>query len=147
MVEYSNAKKILTRNNWKRLVGRTACIRRHSKQSNGTLRLCRYRLGDLGWSSNGSGVSLRSVGIGLGSLRCSRWSSSRWLEDAEEIRLNGRIRWTWRPWIEWFKGPMLESYQIDENTSDFDDSWLLFSLWRWCGLCRRPGPPRVTSWS
>ena len=35
------------------------------------------------WSSNGSGVSLRSVGIGLGSLRCSWWSSSRWLEDAE----------------------------------------------------------------
>ena len=75
---------------------------------------CRYRLelvstltemvGRSSWRSNGSSVLLRSIRV-----------STLQLVDAEEIRLNGRIRWTswtWRPWIEWFKSPMLELYRV-----------------------------------
>jgi len=97
------------------------------------------------WSSNGSGVSLRSVGIGLGFLCCSRWSSSRWLEDVEEIRLNGWIRWTWRPWIEWFKGPMLELYQIRWRHIRFRRFLTLNWIYFLCVAVMRPLPTTRTA--
>ena len=139
---------VLTRNNWKRLVGRTAWIRRHSKQSNGTLRLCRYRLGNL------------EAGVLMGVVyRCEVLGSAWGLYSAA----GGVARDSWRMqkkpgWTNEYDGlddrgssdsraRCWSCIRFDEGTSDFDDSWLLFSLWRWCGLCRWPGPPRVTSWS
>ena len=152
MVEYSNAKKILTRNNWKRLVGRTACIRRHSKQSNSTLRLCRYRLGDLDVGVL-MGVVYRCEVLGsawglyaaAGGVARDGWrmqKKSGWTDEYDGLDDRGSSDSRARCW----------SYiRFDEDTSDFDDSWLLiefiFSVLRWCDLCRRPGPPRVTSWS
>jgi hypothetical protein len=74
MIEYSNAKKILTRNENSMNMKTPKTIKRHVAAL--PIQTGRSR----GWRSNGSG--LRSVGISLGSLRR--------LEDAEEIR-NGRI--------------------------------------------------------
>jgi len=103
--------------------------------------------GRSGWSSNGIGVSLRSVGTAWGSLYAgSRWSSSRWLEDAEEIG-----------WTDEYDG--LE----DRGSSDFRArSGVISDWWKHIPIstiltfifsvaCDAALPttrtPRVTSWS
>ena len=118
-------KKILTWNNWKRLVRRTG--QRHLIQSNGVLRLCRYRQAgrSSGWSSNGSVVSrLRGVGISLGlyaAIARDGWKmqkKSGWTDECDGLDDRGSSdlkAWCWNK---------LDSI----DTSDFDISWLLIEF-------------------
>jgi hypothetical protein len=119
---------VLTRNNWtwKRLVGRTTWVRRHSKQSNGTLRLCRYGLGNLEAGvltrvvyrcevlGSAWGLYAAADGVARDSWRMQKKSGWTNKYDGLDDRGSSDSRaWCWR------------YIRFDEGTSDFDDSWPL----------------------
>ena len=116
-------------NNWKRLVGRTAWIRRHSKQSNGTLRLCRYRLGNLEAGvlmgvvyrcevlGSAWGLYAAAGGVARDSWRMQK--KSGWTNEYDGLDDRGSSDSRARCW----------SYiRFDEGTYDFDNSWLLIEF-------------------